>query len=289
MTSPPRSTPSSPGHAYPPDSSDADFLRFVNPQSLVVAHGIVEPSVARDPDGTRYQFERQGYFWRDPVDSRAQALVFNRIITLKDTWEKRAESEPAKPAPAAKKPAEAAQVAVRPTLSAEQESVAARLRQQGIGENEATLLAREPELAAYLDSVAAARRPDVASWVVNDLAAAIRTGSNRVTGEQLVALIGLVADGSISARIAKDVLAEAQQSGEAPAQIVERKGLRMVSDVGQLRAAIQGVLDANPGKVQEYRGGKKGLMGFFTGQVMKATNGQADPKTVAKLLGEMLG
>ena len=57
----------------------------------------------------------------------------------------------------------------------------------------------------------------------------------------------------------------------------------------EVNAAIQGVLDANPAKVAEYRGGKKGLTGFFTGQVMKATNGQADPKAVAKLLNEMLG
>jgi glutaminyl-tRNA synthetase len=282
--------PEQPGHAYEPDSTDADFLRFVNPQSLVVTQGVVEPSVSADPEGTRYQFERQGYFWRDPVDSKGSALVFNRIITLKDTWEKKAEAEPSKAAPA-KKTAEAppAHAPVRPTLSAEQETLARRFLDQGVTENDATLLAREPELAAYVDSVPQARRPEVASWVVNDLAGAIRSGSNRVNGEQLLALIGLVSDGSISARIAKDVLAEAQQSGEAPAQIVERKGLRVVSDVGQLRTAIQGVLDANPGKVQEYRGGKKGLMGFFTGQVMRATNGQADPKAVAKLLGEMLG
>ena len=130
---------------------------------------------------------------------------------------------------------------------------------------------------------------ELAPWVVNDLATAIREGTNRVSVEGLSALVALLEDGSISARIAKDVLAEAQSSGEAPVAIVERKGLRVVSDEGQLRAAIQGVLDANAGKVAEYRGGKKGLLGFFTGQVMRATNGQADAKTVARLLNEMLG
>jgi glutaminyl-tRNA synthetase len=125
--------------------------------------------------------------------------------------------------------------------------------------------------------------------VVNDLATAIREGTNRVGVKELAALVTLVAEGGISIRIAKDVLAEAQTSGEAPANIVDRKGLRVVSDEGQLRAAIQGVLDANPAKVAEYRGGKKGLTGFFTGLVMRATNGQADAKTVARLLNEMLG
>ena len=66
--------------------------------------------------------------------------------------------------------------------------------------------------------------------------------------KELAALVALVAEGSISSRIAKDVLTEAQTSGEAPAPIVERKGLRVVSDKGQLRTAIQGVLDTNPGR-----------------------------------------
>ena len=167
--------------------------------------------------------------------------------------------------------------------------MAARLRQHGVSENDAHLLAREPQLAAYLEGAGDKRLAELAPWVVNDLATPIREGTNRVGVEALAALVALVAEGSISARIAKDVLAEAQASGEAPASIVERKGLRVVSDEGQLRAAIQGVLDANPAKVAEYRGGKKGLTGFFTGQVMRATNGQADPKAVARLLSEMLG
>jgi glutaminyl-tRNA synthetase len=118
---------------------------------------------------------------------------------------------------------------------------------------------------------------------------AIREGTNRVGAAELLALVQLVSEGGISARTAKDVLAEAQGSGEAPARIVERKGLRLVSDEGALRSAIQAVLEANPQKVAEYRGGKKGLSGFFTGQIMRATGGQADPKAVARLLGEMLG
>ncbi len=165
----------------------------------------------------------------------------------------------------------------------------ARLRKHGVTENDAHMLAREPQLAAYLDGAGDTRLAELASWVVNDLATAIREGTNRVGVKELAALVALVTEGSISVRIARDVLAEAQTSGEAPANIVDRKGLRVVSDEGQLRAAIQGVLDANPAKVAEYRGGKKGLTGFFTGLVMRATNGQADPKTVARLLSEMLG
>jgi glutaminyl-tRNA synthetase len=284
--------PEQPGHEDETQPVDADFMRFVNPHSLVVTQGLVEPSVAKDPAGARYQFERVGYFWRDPVDSRDEAPVFNRIITLKDTWARKEAEEPkaqqAKARPE-KKAEPAPQQPVRPTLSPEQEAAVARLRKLGVTENDATMLAREPQLAAYLEGAGDKRLAELAPWVVNDLATAIREGTNRVGVEALGALVALVAEGSISMRIAKDVLAEAQSSGEAPATIVERKGLRMVSDEGQLRAAIQGVLDANPAKVAEYRGGKKGLTGFFTGQVMRATNGQADPKAVARLLGEMLG
>lgn len=286
--------PEQPGHEDEAQPLNTDFMSFVNPNSLVVTHGLVEPSIAKDPAEARYQFERVGYFWRDPVDSRADALVFNRIVTLKDTWAKKAETaEPTKaetqPKPGKKPEPAAAAAPVRVELDSAQELVFSRLRSQGVSENEANLLARDPQLTAYLEGVDGKQAAALASWAVNDLAAAIHAGSNRVGVKELAALVALVNEGSISARIAKDVLAEAQTSGEAPAAIVERKGLRVVSDEKQLRAAIQGVLDANPAKVAEYRGGKKGLTGFFTGQVMKATNGQADPKAVAKLLSEMLG
>jgi glutaminyl-tRNA synthetase len=74
--------PDAPGEAV-------DFVSLVNPESLVVVRGAkVEPSVGRDPVGTRYQFERTGYFISDPVDSRDGRLVFNRTVTLRDTWAK---------------------------------------------------------------------------------------------------------------------------------------------------------------------------------------------------------
>jgi glutaminyl-tRNA synthetase len=71
-----------------PEAGDGDFVAQLNPQSLVVVHGWVEPSVLGDPPDTRYQFERLGYFWQDPVDSRPDRLVFNRIVTLRDSWAK---------------------------------------------------------------------------------------------------------------------------------------------------------------------------------------------------------
>ncbi|MHB1073615.1 MAG: glutamine--tRNA ligase/YqeY domain fusion protein [Gemmatimonadaceae bacterium] len=75
-----------------PDPDDVpegkEFISTLNPQSLVVRQGFVEPSVAKDPTDQRYQFERVGYFWQDPIDSRPEALVFNRIVSLRDSWAK---------------------------------------------------------------------------------------------------------------------------------------------------------------------------------------------------------
>jgi glutaminyl-tRNA synthetase len=73
-----------------PDSGDGDFMASLNPGSLAVAEGYVEPSVRETPPELRFQFERVGYFWRDPVDSRPERLIFNRIVSLRDSWAKRA-------------------------------------------------------------------------------------------------------------------------------------------------------------------------------------------------------
>jgi len=71
-----------------PEAGEGEFTDYLNPASLLTVHGFVEPSVLRDPPDTRYQFERLGYFWQDPVDSRPDHLVFNRIVTLRDSWAK---------------------------------------------------------------------------------------------------------------------------------------------------------------------------------------------------------
>ncbi len=76
-----------------PDAAEGEFAETLNPESLRVAEGFVEPSVRDDPADLRYQFERLGYFWRDPTDSSADRLVFNRIVTLRDSWAKAAEGD----------------------------------------------------------------------------------------------------------------------------------------------------------------------------------------------------
>jgi aspartyl-tRNA(Asn)/glutamyl-tRNA(Gln) amidotransferase subunit B len=108
-----------------------------------------------------------------------------------------------------------------------------------------------------------------------------------VAAERLGALIDLIADQTISGRIAKDVFAEMVETGAAPADIVEAKGLRQVSDTGAIEAAVDAALSANPAQVAQYATNPK-VLGYFVGQVMKATGGKANPALVNELLRKKL-
>ena len=101
-------------------------------------------------------------------------------------------------------------------------------------------------------------------------------------------LVKLIEDGTISGKIGKDVFAKMYQSGDAPKVIVEREGLVQVTDEGAISEMIDEILAANPDKVEEFRGGKDKLLGFFVGQVMKASGGKANPQAVNKLLRDKL-
>ena len=105
---------------------------------------------------------------------------------------------------------------------------------------------------------------------------------------QLGALIDLIADATISGRLAKDVFAEMVATGADPAAIVEQKGLPQVTDTGAIAAAIDAVLAREAAKVTEYRAGRDKLYGFFVGQIMRATQGKANPALVNDLLKKKL-
>jgi Asp-tRNA(Asn)/Glu-tRNA(Gln) amidotransferase B subunit len=144
----------------------------------------------------------------------------------------------------------------------------------------------EGALEAHPDALA------VASWMVNDLRGVL--GGRDVTelpfdGVQLGRLAALVADGRVSRRAAKDVLAAMAEAGGDPEEIITRLGLEKVADTGTLAAAVDAALAAWPDKVAEYRAGRLNLMGLFVGEVMKSTGGAADPKAVKALVTERLG
>jgi glutaminyl-tRNA synthetase len=266
-----------------PEAGEGDFTGLLNRESLIVLEGYVEPSVVQDPADTRYQFERLGYFWRDPLDSRSDHLVFNRVVALRDSWTK------AEPQPARKPEAKPETESKPADLTITQEAASARLRTMGIGAAEATVLARDFQLMAYFED--ATRHGDavaIATWVVNTIGPAIRTGSVRVSPAQLAALVGLLQAGTINSRIARDVLAEALQTGGDPVEIVERKGLTQVSDASTIEPVVDRLITENPDKVRAFRNGKTALAGFFVGQVLRETQGRANPQLVQDLVARKL-
>jgi Asp-tRNA(Asn)/Glu-tRNA(Gln) amidotransferase B subunit len=100
--------------------------------------------------------------------------------------------------------------------------------------------------------------------------------------------VTLVDDGTLSSSAGREVLREMIETGEAADLVVERRGLRQVSDPGALAPIVSAVVDENPGKAGEYREGRSGLLGFFVGQVMRRTGGRANPEVVKELLEKAL-
>jgi aspartyl-tRNA(Asn)/glutamyl-tRNA(Gln) amidotransferase subunit B len=169
------------------------------------------------------------------------------------------------------------------------------MRDFEMGAEEAGILTAQRSLADYFEAAAAAagNARAAANWILTELLRELRTAgceieSSPVTAADLGALIRLIEDGTISGKIAKEVLGEMVATGEGPARIVERKGLVQISDTGAIETIIDQLLAANPREVEAYRGGKTSLLGFFVGQAMKATQGKANPKAVNELLRKKL-
>ncbi|WP_373085740.1 Asp-tRNA(Asn)/Glu-tRNA(Gln) amidotransferase subunit GatB [Sneathiella sp.] len=181
--------------------------------------------------------------------------------------------------------------AIRATLPELPDEKKARfIGELGLSPYDASVLVAEKEVADYFEAVAKGRDAKLAAnWVIGELFGNLnRTSKNLadspVSADALGELVDLIADGTISNRIAKEVFEEMFDSGKGAAAIVEEKGLKQVSDTGAIEAAIDAVIAANPDKVAEYRSGKDKLFGFFMGQVMKATQGKANPGVVTEIL-----
>ncbi len=166
------------------------------------------------------------------------------------------------------------------------------MAQYGLGGYDAEMLTAGRELADYYEALAQAVPGDpklCANWVMGELAAALnRTGQDiaacPLSPERLAALLKRIQDGTISGKIAKEVF-EALWNGEGdPDAIIEQRGLRQITGAAELEQVIAGVIAANPAQAEQYRAGKDKLFGFFVGQVMKATQGKANPQQLNELL-----
>ena len=177
--------------------------------------------------------------------------------------------------------------------------------QLGLSAYQASVLTAEADTARWFEALLAESalkqgkgEPSVAkaaaNWLISDLFGALnRLGKtieqSPVGPAQGAELLALIAEGTLSGTLGKQVFEVMLESGEDPARIVEERGLKQTSDTGAIEAAIADVMASNADKVAEYRGGKDKLFGFFVGQVMKAMAGKANPQVVNELLKEALG
>lgn len=165
-----------------------------------------------------------------------------------------------------------------------------------LGEFEAGLLVADKGVADYYESAVASGRVDpktIANWVVGDLFRVMKESGREIGGipvppGALVELIEMVEGGTINRSTGQAVLEEMVATGRGARQIVKEKGLAQISDVADLRRAVEEVLEAHPTQVAQYLAGKEQVMGWLMGQVMRATRGQANPQVVRSLLQEAL-
>ena len=164
----------------------------------------------------------------------------------------------------------------------------------GLTPYDARVLSGDSEAAAYFETVAAGRdAKQAANWVTQELFGALNKkglelGASPVKAEALGALLDLVKDGTINGKIAKDVFAKMVETGEAPGAIVEREGLKQVTDTGAIEKAIDELMAANADKVEDVKKNPKAF-GWWVGQTMKATGGKANPGVVNEILKKKLG
>jgi aspartyl-tRNA(Asn)/glutamyl-tRNA(Gln) amidotransferase subunit B len=171
----------------------------------------------------------------------------------------------------------------------------ARYEAMGLTAYAAAVLTAESETAFWFeDLLAAGAEPKQASnWLLSELFGALNKmgkslDESPVNPAQAAELLGLVADGTISGSIAKQVFEIMLETGRGAAAIVEEKGLKQTSDTGAIEAVIAEILASNPGQLEQYRAGKEQLFGFFVGQTMKAMQGKANPGVVNDLLKKLL-
>jgi len=168
------------------------------------------------------------------------------------------------------------------------------MEQYRLSAYDAGVLVMEKATADFYERVAKSRDPKLAAnWVIVEFFGALnRSGKSiedsPVTAEGLGELIDLIADNTVSGRLAKDVFALMFDTGKPAGAIVEEKGLRQVTDTGAIEAAIDKVMAEQAAKVAEYRSGKEKLFGYFVGQVMRATGGKANPALLNELLKKKL-
>ncbi len=168
------------------------------------------------------------------------------------------------------------------------------MRDFGLSDYDAGVLIAERDKADYFEKVAEGRDGKfAANWVINELFGRLNKeglsiGASPVSAAQLGSIVDLIASETISGKIAKDLFEIVWTEGGDPAEIVEKRGMKQVTDTGAIEKTVDEIMAANPDKVEQAKA-KPNLMGWFVGQVMKASGGKANPKAVNEILKKKLG
>ena len=172
-------------------------------------------------------------------------------------------------------------------------------KEHGLASDDARTLVSDRNLADFFDAAVAAHPGTtsgrtLANWMLTELLGALNADGKEIvqspmTPKTLSALVVLVENGTISGKIGKEIFTESYQTGEPPLAIVERRGVQQISDEALLWEIVDKIVRANPKQAEGYAAGKDGLFGFFVGQVMKETQGRANPVLTSDLLHKRLG
>ncbi|MBD3798641.1 glutamine--tRNA ligase/YqeY domain fusion protein [Sulfuricurvum sp.] len=268
----------------------------LNPDSLkIIKNALVEPTLITEKPDVRFQFERHGYFYADPIDYTDEAPVFNKIVGLKDSWNKKVKEGDVVAKPEHKATEKKIQIdgEVAPMNEVEQTRFNKYTNELKLNSEVSNTLARDEKLSSFYEAAVAVNHNPItiANIVANEVARELKEkkiDELKFTPEQIAELVKMIDDEIISNKIAKQVFEEMVQSGENPSKIVEAQGLVQISDPAVIMPIIDDVMAKNPDNVEKYKAGNTKLFGFFVGQVLKATGGKANPQIVNVLVTQKL-
>ncbi len=267
-------------------------IEDLNPNSLqIIKNAFIEPAVIMEKPDERFQFERQGYFYADPIDYSDENPVFNKIVGLKDSWTKKTKTKQAVSKPQAKK----VQIDGEVTPMTDEQKILFEKYTNDLKLNSevSNTLARDKFLSNFFeDALCAFNSPvSISNIVVNEVARELKqvqAEELKFSAEHISQLAKMIDADTISSKIAKQVFEEMTKTGENPTQIVETKGLLQISDPAEISPIIDEVISKNPDNVAKFKAGNTKLLGFFVGQVLKTTGGKANPKVVNELVAQKL-
>ena len=271
-------------------------IEDLNPNSLhIIKDALVEPAVIEDKIDVRFQFEREGYFYADPVDYSEKYPVFNKIVGLKDSWAKKTtkNSRRSRERKSEIKSKKIQSQTIEPLTQIQQKLFDKYTKELNLNNEVANILAKDEVLSKFFQDVLKIFNSpiNIANIVVNEVSKELKQKSIdelKFTPKQIASLVEMIDNNTISTKIAKQVFEEMCKDGIDPKQIVEDKGLIQITDPDIIIPIIDKIIANNKENVEKYKNGNNKLFGFFVGQVLKATSGKANPQIVNKLVKDRL-